>query len=131
MRLVMGWGCPKGGIEAHAVPFALLEARLSFENAEKECPAGGPGEGLDGREGLGWSICGGPSRPRWRLPACYLSVIQRCNVLCDRSQLRIGRDDLEVAARSSFAPQFAHFDDNVATHKAAELGNKATVAADD
>jgi hypothetical protein len=59
------------------------------------------------------------------------SVIQSFKVLCDRSQLRIGRDDLEVAARNSFAPQFAHFDDNVATHKAAELGNKATVAADD
>ena len=31
----------------------------------------------------------------------------------------------KVAAWGSLAPQFAHFDDNVATHKAAELWKKA------
>src|ERR1700722_4923170 len=53
-----------------------------------------------------------------------LSVIQRFNVLCDPA--RSGSDaNLEVAAGNSLAPQFAHFDDNVATHEAAELGRKA------
>ena len=37
-----GWGWPKGGIEERFA-IARLEARLSFENAEKECPAGGSG----------------------------------------------------------------------------------------
>jgi hypothetical protein len=60
-----------------------------------------------------------------------LSVIQRFKVLCDRSQIRIGCDNLEVGARNSFAPQFAHFDDSLATHKAAELGTEATAPADD
>jgi hypothetical protein len=54
-----------------------------------------------------------------------LSVIQRFNVLCDRSQIRIGCDNLEVSARNSLAPQFAHFYDGFAMHKAAELRKKA------
>src|ERR1700722_17691663 len=37
-----GWGWPKGGIEERFA-IARLEARLSFGNAEKECPAGGAG----------------------------------------------------------------------------------------
>src|ERR1700729_1162133 len=60
-----------------------------------------------------------------RSPYRRLSVIQRFNVLCDRSQIRIRRDNLEVAAGNSLAPQFAHFGDNVAPRKAAELGKKA------
>ena len=36
-----GWGWPKGGVE-HSFAIARLDARLSFENAGKECPAGGP-----------------------------------------------------------------------------------------
>jgi predicted RecB family nuclease len=59
------------------------------------------------------------------LPACQLSVIQRFNVLCDRSQIRIGCDNLEVAARNPLAPQFAHFGYRLATDKAAELRKKA------
>jgi hypothetical protein len=48
MRLVMGGGQRL----RHGFAIALLDARLSFENAEKECPAsGGPGAG-DLRRGL-------------------------------------------------------------------------------
>jgi hypothetical protein len=43
MRLVMGR-------DGHGFAIARLEARLWFKNAEKECPAGGPGEGLEGQE---------------------------------------------------------------------------------
>ena len=56
-----------------------------------------------------------------------LSVIQRFHVLCDRSQIRLGCYNLEVAARNSPATQFAHFDDDVPTHEAAELGKKAPI----
>ena len=50
MRLVMG-GDGRRVASRHGFAIARLDARLSFENAEKECPAGGP---WDGREGLGW-----------------------------------------------------------------------------
>ena len=45
---------------------------------------------------------------------------------------RLGSDAmiLGVAARNSLAPQVAHFDDNVATDKAGELGKKAPLTAE-
>jgi hypothetical protein len=79
----------------------------------------------EGERALLAAIALAASKALMKAIALPLSVIQRFNVLCDRSQIRIGRDNLEVAARNALAPQFAHFDDSLATHKAAELGKKA------
>jgi hypothetical protein len=60
-----------------------------------------------------------------------LSVIQSFKVLCDCSQIRIGCNDLEVAAANSSEPPFAHLRYRLASDKAAKLRTEATVPADD
>jgi hypothetical protein len=69
--------------------------------------------------------------PQGKAQPAYLSVIQRFHILCDRSEIRIRRDDLEVAATNSFAPQFAHFGYRLATDKAAELGDETSLTSDE
>ena len=66
-----------------------------------------------------------------RLPAGQLSVIQRFDVLGDRSQIGIRGDNLQVKATDASASQFAHFGDRLATDKAAELGKKAPFTTDE
>jgi hypothetical protein len=60
-----------------------------------------------------------------------LSVIQRFKVLCDRSQIGIGCEDLEIVATNSFSSPLAHFGYRLASDKAAEFRTEATVPADD
>jgi len=59
------------------------------------------------------------------------SVVQSFKVLCDCSQIRIGCDDLEVAATNSSKPPFAHLRYRLASDKTAKLRTEASVPADD
>ena len=68
---------------------------------------------------------------RARLAHLDSSVIQSFKVLCDSSQIRIGCDDLEVAAANSSEPPFAHLRYRLASDETAKLRTEATFSADD
>ena len=60
----------------------------------------------------------------------FLGVVERADGLIDCRLLGIRCDDFEVRAANSFAPPFAHFFDDLATHEAAKLADEEAIVAD-
>ena len=59
-----------------------------------------------------------------------LSLIQRFNVLFDRSHVEIRCDNLQVTAANPFKPQFADFGYRLAAHIATEVGKETALTSD-
>ena len=78
-----------------------------------------------------WSFAAGEVMKNWRVKTGAPDQPVRVLATTNEQSFELGRAKAapcplqREAARNSLAPQFARFDDNVATHKAAELGKKA------
>lgn len=59
-----------------------------------------------------------------------MGVVERADGLIDCRLLGIRCDDFEVRAANPFAPPFAHFFDDLATHEAAKLADEEAFVAD-